>query len=81
MSTHESDDMKLTPGQVNTVLFIFVALFLVSCLGLVSAMYVKNVNDKRQSQQMRSFMDVSSHTGPERNTNTVRYIRTCLSCT
>ena len=76
VSTYESDDMKLTPEQVNTVLFIFVALIVVSCLGLGSALYVRNVNNKRQSRQaLRSFMDVGSYTVPERNTTASSTIR------
>ena len=76
VSTYERDDMKLTPEQVNTVLFIFVALFVVSCLGLVSALYVRNVNNKRHSRQaLRSFMDVGSYMEPERNTTASSTIR------
>ena len=46
--------MKSNINQLTTIIYIGLAFFFVLCVGAVSAIYMRSVNDKRRNQVCRS---------------------------
>ena len=74
-------ESSTTPGlnhhQFNTVLYIGLSLFCVVCLGLISALYVRNANEKRRSRQaIRSLLDLVAENNSVNNSHSINGVYT-----
>jgi len=59
----------LSDDQVDTVLYIALALLFVSCIGFVTAAYARAVRQHRREQAIRGLLDVAAAASADRGSS------------